>query len=54
MIWQDVVLLVAGGWVGHLTWVRELARRRSGKTIRDAILPARRKPEPIPSVTEIA
>jgi hypothetical protein len=53
-MWQNFALVGLAGWVGHLTWVRELARRRSGRTIREAVLPARKKPERVPDVTEVA
>lgn len=53
MIWQDAVLLVVGGWVGHLAYGRELARRRTGKTVRESILPKRRGSTKVPDVTEM-
>lgn len=55
-MWQDVVLLFVGGWVGHLAWARDVARRRSGKTLREVVLPHRQKTaaERAPSPTEVA
>jgi hypothetical protein len=53
-MWQNVVLLVAGGWFGRSVYAREVARRRAGKSIREAVLPRKREDRKVPSVTEVA
>lgn len=54
MIWQNVVLLVVAGWSGRSLFQKELARRRAGKSIREAVLPRKREEPKVPSVTEVA
>lgn len=53
MIWQDVALTFIAGVAAHAVYLRELARRRSGRSLRDAVLPKRKQAERPPSVTEV-